>query len=153
MIDPRVASPLAIFSSLAISEIALIVIVALMVFGGRLPEVAMRAAAQLVRARKVVQRMWREAGLEQELRKVQWEIERNMPRDTDYSVRPARRSEPPAVRATHHPEEGLEHLAAPPGTMAVGAPEVERPAGPDPEPPPPDDPTRPHPGADPAGST
>ncbi|MEZ6015896.1 MAG: hypothetical protein R3F49_12330 [Planctomycetota bacterium] len=79
--------PLAIFGSLAISELVLIGAVALMIFGGRLPEVAMRAAAQIMRARKVVARMWREAGLEQELRRVQWDIERKLPRESDFDLR------------------------------------------------------------------
>lgn len=90
---------LAIFGSLAISELVLIGAVALMVFGGKLPEVLMRGAAQVMRARKVVTRMWREAGLEQELRRVQWEIERKMPREADYELRyPSA-----AVRTTPNP--------------------------------------------------
>ena len=77
---------LAFFGPFGFSELVIIVGAALMIFGGRRPEVAMRAAAQVMRARKVVTRMWREAGLEQELRRVQWEIEREMPRDTDFDV-------------------------------------------------------------------
>jgi len=89
----------AIFGSLAISELVLIGAVALMVFGGKLPEVLMRGAAQVMRARKVVTRMWREAGLEQELRRVQWEIERKLPREADYELRYPNA----AVRTTPNP--------------------------------------------------
>lgn len=131
--------PLAIFGSLAISELVLIGAVALMVFGGRLPEVVMRGAAQLMRVRKVVTRMWREAGLEQELRRVQWEIERNMPRDADFDLRfptskhlkaPAVRPVGNAARDDGHGEEVRPAPAigfgAPVGTVAVAAPVLER---------------------------
>lgn len=85
--DLPAVPPLALIGPLAGSELLLIAAVAVMIFGSRLPEVAMRAAAHFMRARRVVTRMWREAGLEQELRRVQWEIERKMPRDTDVDLR------------------------------------------------------------------
>jgi Sec-independent protein translocase protein TatA len=147
------APPLALFSSLAISEIVLIGAVALMIFGGRLPEVVMRGAAQLMRARKVVTRMWREAGLEQELRRVQWEIERNLPRDADFELRSpnSKQLKAPVVRPAGNPayadargdEERLDPMpgfGAPAGTIAVAAPGAERrepdpaPRAPDPAP-------------------
>lgn len=105
-----ISPTLALIGSLALSELVVIVAVALMVFGGRLPEVAMRAAAQVLRARKVVTKMWRDAGLEQELRRVQWDIERKLPRESDYELRyPG--SKQLETKSTHHPEEGHEHLS------------------------------------------
>lgn len=167
VIGPTVP-PVAIFGSLAISEVVLIGAVALMIFGGRLPEVVMRGAAQLMRARKVVTRMWREAGLEQELRRVQWEIERNMPRDADFDLRPSAARPSGAASAAARPlaakplaaapgagtedapgsgSAATERLdpavgfGAPSGTVAVG-PEHDAPRGPDPPPRPPDVPPR-----------
>ncbi len=157
---------LAIFGSLAISELVLIGAVALMVFGGKLPEVLMRGAAQVMRARKVVTRMWREAGLEQELRRVQWEIERKMPREADYELRypnAAVRTTPnPPVVVGHvdddeHDPEGHDPEAharldpvidfgAPPGTVSQAERPSEPPASairdPDPAPKAPDLPPR-----------
>jgi len=70
---------LAIFGDLAFSELLLIAAVALMVFGKRLPEVAVRAAAHVTRLRRSLTEMWREAGIEDELRKVRRDVERTMP--------------------------------------------------------------------------
>jgi len=148
------APPLAIFGSLAISELVLIGAVALMVFGGRLPEVVMRGAAQLMRVRKVVTRMWREAGLEQELRRVQWEIERNMPRDADFDLRfpNSKQLKAPVVRTVGNPTFDDGHggeerpapalgFGAPAGTVAVAARVIDR-REPDPAPRVPDLPPR-----------
>ncbi len=66
---------LALIGNLHVSEILIILVVALIVFGERLPEVAMRGAAQLVKLRRTVSQMWREAGLEDELRRVRREME------------------------------------------------------------------------------
>lgn len=48
---------------------------AVLLFGKRLPEVAMRGAAQFVKLRRSVARMWRETGLDSELRRVQRELD------------------------------------------------------------------------------
>ena len=70
---------LAIFGDFAFTELLLVAVVALMVFGRRLPEVAVRAAAHLTRLRRSLTQMWREAGIEDELRKVRRDVERTMP--------------------------------------------------------------------------
>ena len=70
---------LAIFGDFAFTELLLVAVVALMVFGRRLPEVAVRAAAHLARLRRSLTQMWREAGIEDELRKVRRDVERTMP--------------------------------------------------------------------------
>jgi Sec-independent protein translocase protein TatA len=66
---------LAIIGNLHMMELLVIALAALMIFGRRLPEVAMRGAAQVVRLRRSVTKMWREAGLEEELRKVRRDID------------------------------------------------------------------------------
>jgi Sec-independent protein translocase protein TatA len=71
---------LALIGNLDILELLLIAAVALMVFGKRLPEVTMRGMAQVMKLRREVARMWREAGLEEELRKVRRDLDRDLPR-------------------------------------------------------------------------
>jgi len=77
---------LAIIGNLHMTELLVIALAALMIFGRRLPEVAMRGAAHVVRLRRSVTKMWREAGLEEELRKVR--------RDIDNEVHQVQRSLP-----------------------------------------------------------
>lgn len=110
---PGLSGPLGLIGPLGFSELILIGGVALLIFGGRLPEVAMRAAAQVMRARRVVMRMWREAGLEQELRRVQWEIERKMPRDADYDLGR------PLVRTSNTPTSGASTPAVSPAVSTT----------------------------------
>lgn len=71
---------LSLLGNLDILEVVLIFAVSIMVFGKQLPQVAMRAAAQVMKLRKEVSRMWREAGLEDELRRVRRELEQTVPR-------------------------------------------------------------------------
>ena len=66
---------LAFFTDVSFAEILLVGAVALIIFGRRLPEVAMRAGAQFVRLRRQLSTVWRQTGLEEELRKVRREID------------------------------------------------------------------------------
>jgi Sec-independent protein translocase protein TatA len=70
---------IALIGNLHVLELFAIATGAVLVFGKRLPEVAVRGAGQLVRLRRSVMRMWREAGLEEELRRVRREIEKETP--------------------------------------------------------------------------
>ena len=83
----------ALFGNLDFMELVVIAAAALMIFGRRLPEVAVRGAAQLVRLRRSVTQMWREAGIEDEIRRVQREIDRSVPRlpSAEQMVREAER--------------------------------------------------------------
>src|SRR5688572_9486129 len=56
-------------------EMLVILVIALLLFGKRLPEVAVRAAAQVVRARRTLTDMWRQTGIDDELRKVRRDID------------------------------------------------------------------------------
>lgn len=71
---------LALLFNLDLSEIAIVLIGAILVFGRNLPQVAMRGAAQFVRLRRQLMQVWREAGFEEELRKAQFELENAVPR-------------------------------------------------------------------------
>ena len=80
---------LALIGNLDWFELVIIFVGALLVFGKRLPEVAMRAAVQIGRVKRQVSEMWRQAGLEDELRKMRREIEQNLPRPDLRLPRPA----------------------------------------------------------------
>ena len=71
---------LALIGNLDVLEVVLIFTVAIIVFGKNLPQVALRGAGYLMKVRKEVTRMWREAGLEEELRKVRRDLENEVPR-------------------------------------------------------------------------
>ena len=66
---------IALMGNLSFTEVLLVLVVALLVFGKRLPEVAVRASSQFVKARRTLTEMWRQTGLEDELRRVRRDIE------------------------------------------------------------------------------
>lgn len=65
------ARVLALFGNLSYGELLFILVVAIMVFGRRLPEVAARGAHQVVKLRRSLGTMWRETGLAEEWRQLQ----------------------------------------------------------------------------------
>lgn len=71
---------MALLFNLDLSELAIILIGAILVFGRNLPQVAMRGAAQFVKLRRQLMQVWREAGFEDELRKAQRELESSVPK-------------------------------------------------------------------------
>lgn len=74
---------LALIGNLQFSELAIIAIIAILIFGRRLPQVAGQAAAHVGRMRKTLEGLWRETGIEDEVRSVRREIdrfERQLPR-------------------------------------------------------------------------
>ena len=66
--NPSAMSPVYAFSLGPISGLELMVVgvASVLIFGGRLPEVAMRAIAHVMRARRALSQMWRDTGLEDE---------------------------------------------------------------------------------------
>ncbi len=60
-------------------ELVLIAGVALLVFGKDLPRVIIRGLAHLTRLRRQLNDLWRQAGIEEELRKMRHEVEKDMP--------------------------------------------------------------------------
>ena len=65
---------MAFFGNLNFLELAVILIVAIMIFGRDLPKVAGQLFAHLSKAKRAMQTMWRETGIEAEMRKVQREM-------------------------------------------------------------------------------
>ena len=91
------ARPVAFLFNLDLSELAIIVIGAVIVFGKNLPEVAMKGAAQFMRLRRQLSQMWRDAGLEEELRKVRRDLDSAVPKlplDQSFFDTPATPSAP-----------------------------------------------------------
>ena len=67
---------LGLIGNLSVPELVVVAAGAVLIFGRRLPEVAMRGAAQFMRIRRNVTQAWREAGIEDELRRVRWVLDR-----------------------------------------------------------------------------
>lgn len=66
---------LAFISNLGPGEFVLVLIVAVLIFGRRLPEVAARGAIQIQKLRRGVQEFRRESGFDEEMRKARQIIE------------------------------------------------------------------------------
>jgi len=71
----------AIFEDIGMSEILVIGIFGVLLFGKRLPEVASQAGQQLVKFRRSLQQVKAESGMDQEVRKIQRTLEEAIPRD------------------------------------------------------------------------
>ena len=87
---------LALFYNLSALELALVAILAVIVFGRRLPQVAMDGARQLYKLRRALSDMSREAGLDDEIRNIKRSVGGATRLDVD-RPRPARKS-PPMVK-------------------------------------------------------
>lgn len=100
MVDPPVMpalappAPLALFGDLGFQELLLVAVVSVMIFGKRLPEVAGQAFAQFQKMRRTLSQMWRETGIDEELRRIQRDVERELPRERRLPAAPRR---PPAA--------------------------------------------------------
>ena len=85
---------LAIIGNLSWFELALVALLAVLVFGRRLPQVAMDAARQLYRLRRALSEMSREAGLDDEIRDLQRSVRDATRADVREPSSPARKSPP-----------------------------------------------------------
>ena len=72
---------LAIFESLGFSELMIVMVAAILIFGKRLPEVASQAGAQLAKFRRSLQDIKNETGIDNDIRKIQRDIQQAVPRD------------------------------------------------------------------------
>lgn len=71
---------MAFLFNLDLTELAIIVIGSIILFGRDLPQVAMKGAAQFMRLRRQLAQMWRDAGLEEEMRKVRRDLDASVPK-------------------------------------------------------------------------
>jgi len=74
-------SMLAIFESLGFSELMIVMVAAILIFGKRLPEVASQAGQQIAKFRRSLQDIKNETGIDNDIRKIQREIQNAVPRD------------------------------------------------------------------------
>ena len=122
------------------TELLLVVLISVMVFGRDLPQVAAKAFVQLQKLRRGVSEVWRETGISDEMRKLQREMEEN-DRRARAPFQEARRIQAELKRDVRRaggaPDEDAPPIGAPvPGTVSVGsgaeddeAAELDDPAG------------------------
>ena len=95
---------LAFFSNLHFTELILIALVGTMVFGRNLPRIVVQIWAQISKARRGMNKVWRETGVHEEIRRMQREV-----REAEYKVRDAvRQAEDVEEAAEAAGEEGGE---------------------------------------------
>jgi Sec-independent protein translocase protein TatA len=70
----------AFLENLSLTEICIVIVVAVMVFGGKLPEAAGQAAAQLQKLRRTLTDLKRETGIDKELAEMKRNVEQAIPR-------------------------------------------------------------------------
>jgi len=112
---------IAIFGNLSLLEVVVIAALSVIIFGRDLPRVAAQAVTHVTRARRALQKVWRESGIGDEIRQVQREIEvsstklgglspqqlvRDTVQDIDSEVRRSLDEAPPEVGAPD-PEPGV----------------------------------------------
>jgi len=83
---------IALFGNLDFGELLVIALVAVMVFGRNLPRVAAQAVTNVAKARRALQRVWRESGIGDEIRDVQRELDSSSRRLRDVDARSTFRS-------------------------------------------------------------
>jgi Sec-independent protein translocase protein TatA len=72
---------LALMDNLGGVELLIVMVVGLLVFGKKLPQVAGDAAKQLVKLRRSLDEAWRDTGMQQEVQNVKRDLETAIPRD------------------------------------------------------------------------
>lgn len=125
---------LAFFGNLSLLETAIALVVAILVFGGRLPQVAARVYQMLMRLRRSLADLRQEVGIDRELAEARRELARagslepRHPRRSPFTVEPSAEADPasapkPApVQAGDAPKES----ADPGDAEGEGAGEPER---------------------------
>lgn len=102
---------IAFFQNIGLPETIVIAVLAILIFGRRLPEVAARAAVQVQRMRRGLADLRRETGIDAEMRAARRAIEGAVPRLTDFeeSAQGPRPAAPAEKREDQPPDD-----AAPP---------------------------------------
>jgi len=136
---------LALIGNIETTELLVVLIGAILVFGKRLPQVASEAGAQLGKLRRTLDSAWRDSGVDREVREMQRSIEsirEAVPRDLSAgSV--ARLAANEFQRRVEQNQRGTEEAGAAgapaaPGALLAGGPPVDEfgtdeiPAGPPP---------------------
>jgi Sec-independent protein translocase protein TatA len=72
---------LALIGNLDTAELVIVMVVAVLIFGKQLPQVAAQAGSQLVKLRRSLDAAWRETGMDDEIRNVKRDFDNAIPRD------------------------------------------------------------------------
>jgi len=118
----------AFLENLSLTEIGIVIVVAVMVFGGKLPEAAGQAAAQLQKLRRSLTDLKRETGIDKELAEMRRNVEQaipRMPRIVDVPGTIERRLEAVAREADAAGAKTVEEPPAPPAAEAESAPQPD----------------------------
>jgi len=94
---------LAFLSNLHFTELILIALVGIMVFGRNLPRIAVQIWTQLAKVRRSMNKVWRETGVQDEIRRMQREM-----REAEYEVRDVARRAMEAEEEAEASEEASE---------------------------------------------
>ena len=124
---------LAFITNLGPSEFVLILVLAVLIFGRRLPEVAAKGAVHLQRFRRGMQEFRRESGFDDEIRRARRLVENPIKGALEEAEREPASWRPPSPRVAPHPEALSEVADVAPGDEAT--PVEAEPAAPAEEPP------------------
>ncbi len=129
---------IAIIGNIELTELLIILMVAVMIFGRNLPRVAAQVVSNVAKARRALQKVWRESGIGDEIRDVQREIDISARRLRDADPRTAFRGASQEIEAavqapvttnaeeaTDDPDYGRAEAAAQAEGEAVGGTEGE----------------------------
>lgn len=95
---------LAFITNLSFGEIVAILVVAVLIFGRRLPEVAAKGAVHMQRLRRGMQDFRRESGFDEEIRKARRLIENPIKTAVDEVTKEPASWRPPSPRVEAHPQ-------------------------------------------------
>ena len=118
---------LGLFGNLDLVELVVIAGGAILVFGRSLPQVTMRGVTQVMKLRRAVTQMWRDAGIEDELRRVRWDLEREAREVKDVATLDQLEPATPAPSVPDYTITERENLESEPGGTS-SAPWLEDPS-------------------------
>ena len=123
------AVPPALIENLGGVELLIVLLVALLVFGKRLPEVAAQAGRQIAKVRHGLDSAWRDTGMEKELRDMKRGLESAIPRDLSIGdmARIASAEMDKRVRANEEAAREGSRSQAGPGKLEAGETAPEHP--------------------------
>jgi len=95
---------LALFTNLSASEFILVLVVAVLIFGRRLPEVAAKGAVHLQRLRRGMQDFRRESGFDEEIRRARRLVENPIKGALEEADKAPAAWRPASPRVAPHPD-------------------------------------------------
>ncbi len=121
---------IALIGNLDLTEVLVIALGAVMVFGRRLPQVLAKGVVQFQRVRRSVQQVWRETGISQEMRNLQQELNEVSPTKLNPLSDVRQSVDELKVKVTKLDQVGLDDLEPPPAPPVAEASGLETPINP-----------------------